>query len=383
MKTRDDRTAFALSRSLNMLLIVCCLAVSGYARAVVWDDITQGCTDWNGNNAGASLSLPSSVSFEPGKLPDVGKVLYTSPNWYEVNYKCKNTTPGAKAALMSLGHLNPLTDALKLAGLELKILIEGEPGWVPGGATDHQDFGSAYTGETGNKTLRLKLQLIVTQKVTSGFYVVPGLVSFKVTADSRSVTSAGIQFTTPSVRIQYVPTCFVKTSLGTNNVNFGPVITSDVDSSLSRSISFNVTASADLGEKCGKVLKGNYDVKVGSITKSFYLLLPLRVSFILNSGGEISATDGNKSVLLYKKDTHTKNGLKLQITDSSNGNTPVTFGEISLPGSLSANKFGEFKGDGSGTWNIENTYYAILSQSGEEVLTGEYNAQVTVKVDYY
>ncbi|EDU8782348.1 fimbrial protein [Salmonella enterica subsp. enterica] len=184
------------------------------------------------------------------------------------------------------------------------------------------------------------------------------------------------------MRLQYVPACFVRTSLGTNNVNFGPVLTTDVDNTFSRSIAFNVIA--DVNKSCNNGTFGNlqgvYTVNVTGGTTNYYLELPLKVSFILNNGGE--ASSDRKSILLYKKDTHTKNGLKLQITNASNSNTPVTFGEISLPDSLSANKFGEFNGNGS-KWSTDNIYNAVLSSTGEQVITGKYQAQVTVKVDYY
>ncbi|HBM0246723.1 hypothetical protein NA256_07920 [Salmonella sp. NW805] len=119
-----------------------------------------------------------------------------------------------------------------------------------------------------------------------------------------------------------------------------------------------------------------YTVSVTGGTTNYYLELPLKVSFILNNGGE--ASSDRKSILLYKESTSDKNGLQLEIK-APDGN-PVTFNEASLP----VNEFGIFQGaEGGGTWNIINTYQAVLSSTGEQVKTGKYSAQVTVKVDYY
>ncbi|MDJ6960432.1 hypothetical protein LD669_22645, partial [Salmonella enterica] len=76
----------------------------------------------------------------------------------------------------------------------------------------------------------------------------------------------------------------------------------------------------------------------------------------------------------------TKNGLKLTITDPDNH--PVKFGEIISPDaqSLPGNKLGEFS---NGNFNAKKIYNVKLSATGEPALTGKYNAQVLVKVEYY
>ncbi|EAQ6244490.1 hypothetical protein DP885_03240 [Salmonella enterica subsp. diarizonae] len=97
-------------------------------------------------------------------------------------------------------------------------------------------------------------------------------------------------------------------------------MTTDVDSSFSRRDNFTVTA--DVNPNCnsgqfGNLLGGYTPQLTGAQT--YYLDLPLKVSFTLQGGGYIS---GN-SILLYKQDTLTKNGLKLTITDPDNH--PVKF----------------------------------------------------------
>ncbi|ECJ4381020.1 hypothetical protein DLB95_28480, partial [Salmonella enterica subsp. diarizonae] len=79
-----------------------------------------------------------------------------------------------------------------------------------------------------------------------------------------------------------------------------------------------------------------------------------------------------------KDDRHLKNGQQLKI--NAPDGEPVIFNEASLP----VNKFGDFQGsEGGGTWRVSNTYNAVLSSTGDPVITGKYSAQVTVKVDYY
>ncbi|EBM2193526.1 hypothetical protein DWD10_26255, partial [Salmonella enterica] len=206
------------------------------------------------------------------------------------------------------------------------------------------------------------------------------LSAFKLVPFEGAINFTGVPINTGAVRLQFVPKCFVKTSLSTPDINFGPVITTDVNNSFSRSIPFNVTA--DVNKSCNNGTFGNLlgaytvTVSVGK-TKDYYLELPLKVSFMLNNGGRVSS-DG-KSILLYKEGTTDENGLQLKINATDDG-TPVTFNDASSP----VNKFGSFQGGpNGGTWNISNTYNAVLSYTGEQVITGKYRAQVTVKVDYY
>ncbi|EIM1057528.1 fimbrial protein [Salmonella enterica] len=388
MKTRDDRTAFAQNPRLNLpvllrwLLMVFVLAGPGHAYAA-----DTKCTGLNGSMGTIKLQLPASVSFDPeGDFKP-----YMSPP-AKFDYTC-SASDGAShtVGIIRLGDMSPLSNALNKAGLKLEVLVSdssggGESVWDFSVATpaEYVNVGSSYISTTGNRTMTVRTRLTRDQtkpKPNPGFYLVPGLTSFKLIPDYYS-TKIGPFLETPPTRLQYVPACFVRTSLGTNNVNFGPVLTTDVDSTFSRSIAFHVIA--DVNKSCNNGAFGNlldsYTVSVTGGTTNYYLKLPLKVSFILNNGGE--ASSDRKSILLYKKDTHTKNGLKLQITNASNSNTPVTFGEISLPDSLSANKFGEFNGNGS-KWSTDNIYNAVLSSTGEQVITGKYQAQVTVKVDYY
>ncbi|MEW9027688.1 fimbrial protein [Salmonella enterica] len=283
--------------------------------------------------------------------------------------------------------MSPLIDALNKAGLKLEFLVSdssggGESVWDFSVKTpaEYVNVGSSYIGTTGNRTMTFRTRLTRDQTKPNpkpGFYAVPGLTSFKLIPDYYSM-KIGPFLETPSVRLQYVPACFVRTRLGTNKVNFGPILTSDVDSTFSRRIDFNVIA--DVNKSCNNGtfgnLLGSYTVSVTGGTTNYYLELPLKVSFILNNGGE--ASSDRKSILLYKESTSDKNGLQLEIK-APDGN-PVTFNEASLP----VNEFGIFQGtEVGGAWNIINTYQAVLSSTGEQVKTGKYSAQVTVKVDYY
>lgn len=366
------------------LALLCSAALPGFAGAATGKE----CTDWKGQTGiSINLHLPPSVSFEPDKLPAPGQVLYTSPAWYQIQYKCKTDLPGnVQPALTVLSDAVPLLkSALADAGLKLQILIDGmSTPWDPV-TQEKVSFGPSYNSgqDTGEQTLRLKAQLVVNKKISSGFYAVPALTAFKLISSSGYGSTRGLFLATTPVRIQYVPTCFVKTSLPEHNVDFGPVITTDVDSSFSRVRAFQVQANANTNCQGDlSSLTRKYDVYLNGIWKgTYYLELPLKVSFVLNNGGVLSSD--NKSIILYKGGTETKNGLQLQITDS-NG-TPVTFGEISTPGGTpppSANQFGEFNGESS-TWNVINTYSAVLSSANGPVKTGKYSAQVTVKVEYY
>ncbi|EAM8780728.1 hypothetical protein DRK59_16840 [Salmonella enterica subsp. diarizonae] len=384
MKTRDDRPSFALSCRLNLpvllrwLLMMSVLAGPGHAYAA-----DTKCAGLNGSMGTIKMQLPASVSFDPqGDLKP-----YLSPP-SKFDFTC-SASDGAShtVGIIRLGDMTPLIDALNRAGLKLEILVSdssggGESVWDFSVKTpaEYVNVGSSYIGTTGNRIMTFRTRLTRDQtkpKPNPGFYVVPGLTSFKLIPDYYS-TKIGPFLETPPIRLQYVPACFVRTRLGTNNVNFGPILTSDVDSTFSRRIDFNVIA--DVNKSCNNGtfgnLQGSYTVSVTGGTKNYYLDLPLKVSFILNNGGE--ASSDRKSILLYKESTSDKNGLQLEIK-APDGN-PVTFNEASLP----VNEFGIFQGaEGGGTWNIINTYQAVLSSTGEQVKTGKYSAQVTVKVDYY
>ncbi|EGW7511460.1 fimbrial protein [Salmonella enterica] len=384
MKTRDDWPSFVLSCRLNLpvllrwLLMMSVLAGPGHAYAA-----DTKCTGLNGSMGTIKLQLPASVSFDPeGDLKP-----YLSPP-AKFDYTC-SASDGAShtVGIIRLGDMSPLIGALNKAGLKLEVLVSdssggGESVWDFSVKTpaEYVNVGSSYIGTTGNRTMTFRTRLTRDQtkpKPNPGFYVVPGLTSFKLIPDYYS-KRIGPFLETPPIRLQYVPACFVRTRLGTYKVNFGPILTSDVDSTFSRRIDFNVIA--DVNKSCNNGtfgnLLGSYTVSVTGGATNYYLELPLKVSFILNNGGEVSSD--RKSILLYKESTSDKNGLQLEIK-APDGN-PVTFNEASLP----VNEFGIFQGaEGGGTWNIINTYQAVLSSTGEQVKTGKYSAQVTVKVDYY
>ncbi len=384
MKTRDDWPSFALSCRLNLpVLLRWLLMMSVLAGPVHAYAADTKCTGLNGSMGTIKLQLPASVSFDPeGDLKP-----YLSP-LAKFDYTC-SASDGAShtVGIIRLGDMSPLIDALNKAGLKLEVLVSdssggGESVWdfSVKNPAEYVNVGSSYIGTTGNRTMTFRTRLTRDQTKPNpnpGFYVVPGLTSFKLIPDYYS-TRIGPFLETPPVRLQYVPACFVRTRLGTNKVNFGPILTSDVDNTFSRRIDFNVIA--DVNKSCNNGtfgnLLGSYTVSVTGGTTNYYLELPLKVSFILNNGGE--ASSDRKSILLYKESTSDKNGLQLEIK-APDGN-PVTFNEASLP----VNEFGIFQGaEGGGAWNIINTYQAVLSSTGEQVKTGKYSAQVTVKVDYY
>lgn len=390
IKKTNNRLTSVLFRRTNRLplwlVIICAFALPEYVHATAWDSIASGgCADQNGiSNGTMTLQLPPSVSFDPDNLPSVGKILYTSPTPYTISYKCKPPAGAPypfQTALVSQGHFSSLRDALSKAGLKLNILIsdssDGPPIiWSPTGVGG-KSFGPSYTSEI-SRTVYLRAQLMVEKPASTGFYVTPPLTSFKLIADN-GWGGPGIFLATSAVRIQYVPTCFVQTGLGTHNINFGPVLTTDVDNSFSRTLPFTVTASVN--KVCDHdVLHQGYDVSIPDKPKqTFYLRLPLKVSFILNEGGELSSD--NKSILLHNENDE-RNGLQLKI--ASVDGRDMSFND---PKSAPVNQFGDFHGgvDNGGQWNVAQTYNATLSGSltGDSVKTGKYSARVTVKVDYY
>ncbi|EEL5598858.1 fimbrial protein [Salmonella enterica] len=379
MKTRDDRPSFALSCRLNLpallrwLLMMFVLAGPGY----VYADVNYGCTILGGGNS-VTLNLPSSVSFAPLQKPQVGDVVYRSDT-YKINYDCWSGN-GGYVYLQRLSDTGVLTQALKDTGLEMKFEIINSDGtsiqaYNPLDSSDQVKVSQFYNSRiTG--TLYLHILLTVSRDIGPVFSAVPALSAFRLAAVSGGFNGSRIDINSTPVRIQYVPVCFVQTRLNTNTVNFGPVLTTEVDNSFTRSIPFTVTADVNSSCDHGNLMDG-YTAKPSGGPQTFYLNLPLKVSFVLNNGGVVSSD--KKSILLYKEGTSDKNGLQLEIKPHEG--EPVTFNEASLP----VNKFGNFYGaDGGGKWVITNDYNAVLSSTaGEQVKTGKYSAQVTVKVDYY
>ncbi|SUF96735.1 Uncharacterised protein [Salmonella enterica] len=376
----------------SCLALLCFAVLPEFASAEETTPVSTGCTDWNGKGGiPETLGLPPAVSFETGNVPANGAVLYTSPGWHDIRYQCSKSNSDAKVfkdgpALFLLSDGRALLkQALDNAGLKLQILVNSDSNvWTPL-ESDHTEVGSYNNdNKTGKKTLKLKAQLVVVdnRKITPGFYAVPDLSAFKLLAFNGAFGSPGVPINTGAVRLQFVPKCFVKTSLSTPDINFGPVITTDVNNSLSLSRPLTVTAGVNEfcnggGANLGN-LRGSYTLHLNSTVKGpYYLELPLKVSFMLNNGGRVSS-DG-KSILLYKEGTTDENGLQLKINAPDDGN-PVTFNDTSSP----VNKFGEFNGaPDKKTWSIQKTYTAVLSSTGRQVITGKYQAQVTVKVDYY
>ncbi|EJU2684470.1 fimbrial protein [Salmonella enterica] len=379
MKTRDDRTAFAQNPRLNLpallrwLLMVCVLAGPGYVYAY------PGCTHSNGQTSAVRIALPPSVTFLPGTTPDLSKPLYTSPE-YKIDYKCTNDGSETQVTINRLKDLKPLASALKGAGMKLKFRVRDEPsGDIQEleyndsfGAQTFFFIGNQYKGTTtGN--LYISLELFLTKPPAPGFYAVPSLTVLKI-IPQFSTGYGGFFITTDATRIQYVPTCFVKARVDPV-VNFGPVLTSEINSSFSMPRYFNVGASVNNAADCdiGNLTEG-YGVSTSDEQKS-YINLPLKVEFLVAGGGAISSD--NKAILL-KNDSGENNGLQLKISDPD-GNV-VTFGDVSQPGSNPASQLGKFD---NGIFTVNRKYTATLSPTGKPVKIGKYRAQVTVKVSYY
>lgn len=360
------------------LLAVCTLVVPGYVAAT---DTNNTCTDWNREQPAIHLDLPPSVSFPPGVKPDTNQPLYTSPT-YAIKYQCNVAGKSVQAGITLLNDINSLINALDKAGMQLKFRIRDSSNgqdviWNPANA-ENISFGTTYTGGTGPRTVYITVELYLIKSLTAGFYAIPPLTSFKMVPFYGSYS--GFFITTSATLIQYIPDCFVKTALTTNKVDFGPVITSDVNSSLSLTRPFTVMASVNNDSGCNKGnLQDGYTISTSGGTQTFHLKLPLKVTFFVNSGGEVS---DEKSLHLYKEGTSDKNGLQLKIYDNNHNAVSFNNDSTPLPDIFPANKLGEFNGS-SNTWTVSKQYTATLSSTGAPVLTGKYNAQVTVKVSYY
>lgn len=384
MKNREAWSVFMFFRNLSLLsflslwlVMPCMLMVPGYASAAVDTCLI----DNNPAKTTLKIVLPPSVSVPPGLKPDSDTPFYTGHR-ITINYQCGNNTNRAgQVTLRLLGDYNPLSDALKDAGLQLKLSIQDDSSnsltWEPNIRSNTLvSFGASYTGNTGPRTVVITPLLYIKEKKPAGFVAIPGLTAFRLTPSIFN-SSNGFFIETSAARIQYIPDCFVKTTLGVNNIDFGPVIKTDVDSEFTRNRSFNVQARTNDDSSCvaGK-LKDPYIARnSGRPIGTFYLELPLKVSFILNSGGVLSA---DKQSIILNNENNEDNGLQLKISDTDNNF--VTFGDISQAENHPANKLGEFN---NGIFTVSKTYTAILSPTGKQVKTGKYNAQVTVKVSYY
>ncbi|EED4925546.1 hypothetical protein WP05_25550, partial [Salmonella enterica subsp. arizonae] len=357
------------------LALLCSVMLPGFASAATGDFCEN--LDGSGN---INLKLPPSVTLEPGmdKIPSIPPVT--------VSYRCVAPSLGEdqkRVAIVYKGDGSSFLQALDRLGLTLTVTI------IDGGVTSNWTYvpyqnydekiyvGVPYKGKegTGNRTMTIRMSLSQNSSQSApGFYALPALSAFKLQPYYNQ--GNGPFLVTPSLRIQYIPKCFVKTSLNKSNVDFGPVITTDVGNSFSRTIPFTVTASVD--DNCNGGQFGNLKkfYQFSSTSPKYYLNLPLKVSFMLNNGGTLYSD--NKSIILHNPDGN-NNGLQLQITGD---NGPVTFGDISTSGGTqppSANQFSEFNGE-SNTWNVSKTYNAVLTPTGAPVKTGKYSAQVTVKV---
>ncbi|HFE7524352.1 TPA: hypothetical protein ACGAD2_005043 [Salmonella enterica subsp. enterica serovar Newport] len=365
------------------LALHCSVMLPGFASAAESVPDTAQCTDLNNSQGNIQLKLPASVTIQPGQtvIPSIPSVT--------VKYKCsvpdnKNYT----VSIVSLSDVNILVKSLESLGLTLKMTITDSSGgavgyWTfpsPGGgiSSEYVEIGDSYKGGTGERTMTINATLSrdSSQSTSPGFYAIPALTAFRLEPYYNKLN--GPALISPAIRLQYVPTCFVTFKLDKNNINFGPVMTTDVDSSFSRRDSFVVTADANKSCNSGNLgnLLGGYTPTLSGTQQTYHLDLPLKVSFTLQGGGAIS---GN-SILLYKQGTDIKNGLKLKITDQYSN--PIKFGAIISPDteSLPGNKLGEFS---NGNFNAQKTYIVDLSATGEPVKTGSYNAQVLVKVEYY
>ncbi len=379
---------FRPGRWFLCLALLCSVMLPGFASAAPAGG--DFCENLDGGGD-IRLKLPPSVTVQPGQntFPDIPDVT--------ARYRCiapgKGTTEIYPIIIYRADGGNLLT-ALRQLGLKMDIYITDTNGGKTGHWTipdsngaispEYVEFGNKYVASTGTdeRTMTIRATLSrTTSQSKPGFYVLPSLSAFKLQPYYNG--GKGPLLVTPPLRLQYVPKCFVKTTVPPF-VKFGPVMTTDVNSSFSVTRIFQVTADADFicGGMNNNVLKDPVNVSVSGGTTKYYLDLPLKVSFIPQGDSASDISDDRKSLLL-RNDEKKINGLKLQIF---NENTPVTFGDISTSSIRppDTNKFGNFYGsDSGGHWHAPKDYKAVLSSTGGSVLTGSYNAQVLVKVEYY
>ncbi|EBE6989625.1 hypothetical protein G6T08_005057 [Salmonella enterica] len=385
---------FRSGRWFLCLALLCSVMLPGFADAA---SAGNGfCKNLDGGGD-VYLKLPPSITIKPGQtdIPPIPSVT--------VKYKC--SVPDNKThtvSIVSLGDANVLVDSLKSLGLTLNMTITDSSGgktghWTfpaPGSNSgifpENVEIGEPYPErdnkdkDTGERTMTINATLSrdPSKSTTPGFYAIPSLTAFRLEPYYNILN--GPALISPAIRLQYVPTCFVTFSLSKSNINFGPVMTTDVDNSFSRTDNFTVTA--DVNYDCNSGQFGNlltgYKPNLPGHTDMYYLYLPLKVSFIPQGDSASDISDGGKSLLL-RNDDQKINGLKLQIFNKNTPNTPVTFGDYSTPGvppPSEANKLGEFSGN---RFNANQQYTVDLSATGGTVVTGSYNAKVLVKVNYY
>ncbi|EMU8144874.1 hypothetical protein AAAM04_001425 [Salmonella enterica] len=361
------------------LALLCSAMLPGFASAASGDL----CENLDGG-VNINLKLPPSVTLEPGqnKFPEIPPVT--------VRYRCVAPEKGdtqIKATIVYLSDGASFLRALDKLGLTLTITVTDNginSNWtyVPYQKYDENILvGTPYTGNkgTGDRTMTIKMSLSRNSSQNKpGFYALPALSSFILRPYYNS--GNGPLLVTPALRIQYVPKCFVKTSVSPS-VDFGPVMKTDVNSSLSVTRTFKVRADADFSCSSGMdVLKDPVNVTASGGTTNYYLDLPLKVSFI-PQGDSASDISDHETSLLLRNDKKQRNGLKLQIYKGEN---LASLGEIDTVGKYPppGNMLGDFTGINN-TWSVPGTYKAVLTYAGGQVLTGSYNAQVLVKVEYY
>lgn len=372
---------FRSGRWFLCLALLCSVMLPGFADAA--SSAGDFCENLDGGGD-IRLNLPPSVTLEPGvdKIPPIPSVT--------ARYRCVAPGKGdaqVRAAIVYLSDGGNFLTALDKLGLTLTVTVtdDGEESswtYAPYQSYDEKILvGKPYKGHegTGDRTMTIKMSLSRTSSQTKpGFYALPALSSFRLKPYYNQ--GGGPLLVTPAIRIQYVPKCFVKTSVPPS-VDFGPVMTTDVNSSLSVTRTFQVRADADFSCSSGMdVLKDPANVSVSGGTTKYYLDLPLKVSFI-PQGDSASDISDNGTSLLLRNNEKKRNGLKLQIYKGEN---LARLGEIDTVGKYPppGNMLGDFTGINS-TWSVPGTYKAVLSSTGEPVLTGRYNAQVLVKVEYY
>ncbi|HBM0103130.1 TPA: fimbrial protein [Salmonella enterica subsp. enterica serovar Wedding] len=396
MKTRDDRPSSALSCRLNLpallrwLLMVFVLAAPGYALATRTPQGVGICTHKGGNSqADLTIPLPSVITFRSGESYAADTLLYTGTE-VKLDYNCssdKGNHNGTKIYVMRQDtELTNLRRAMKNMGLYMKLVVtDSVTGSKKELILDENTGNISYAVMRENidgdaeGTLTFRLDMYSKGELNPGFYSLPLLNAFKIVPNGSDV-SKGINVKVSPVQIQYVPTCFVKASLNTDKVDFGPVLTSDIDSSFSRPRTFSIQASVNNAAGCniGTLTKPFELVLEGQETKIMYLHLPLKVAFLINSGGAPSSD--NKAIIL-KNEHNEDNGLQLKISDPAGNFVTFNNESESLPTDSPANKLGEFH---DGIFTVNKPYTATLSQApGKPVKTGKYRTQVTVKVSYY
>lgn len=343
-----------------ILLITGLLLFSGQTLAA---NFTCGVNDNPQNSGNTSQINFHSVNFNEdnvGKLP-VNKVLYMS-NWYSINYSCyANSTYEFQPALEKLNDFNALIlNKLNAAGLGLQIEIQSYGIWDIGNE-QYFKIGSAYTGNSGLRTLKFRVRLYVKSPITKPLKTVfSPATAFKIIFKSGGTGTPGVSIPTSGWTLQYVPSCIGKVDFPTT-VRMGRIISGgeNFSGTLPRQSSFRITA------------RYNEGCTTSSDLSVFGISLKIRFDPI---GSQL--TDTGKAIVVSNTDGE-KNGLKLKIQDMSVAGFKKF---VPFDGSKS-----DFSGLGDSVTTYSRNFTAWLypiSNDPKNIKSGNFSIPVTIKITY-